>query len=795
MANGRVRVADVAPDVPVSGIAESYSYLIPDAMDLARGDAALIPFGGRTVVGYVLGTRCVEAGAFDFELKPISSVIAGLSLPDGLMETLEFLSARFLAPLGAAVSVAMPPGVRSRLTTAYQRTEATPEDLTSPQREVLRFVEERGGRVAERSLWAKKLTRSSIAALVKKGLLTKIVELPPERKKGPKSLLLADENKVREFIERESSKKPAQAAVLLALLDAPRVGLSPNEIAVLGGVTDSAVMKLVEAGLLVEETAHEEHNAQTKQLNDEQQAAYEELSASIRSGEGGKFLLHGVTGSGKTEVYLRAVADTLTAGNQALYLVPEIALTAQVVGQLRERFGPNVAIMHSGLSEGERLRHWRRARNGDAPVVIGARSAVFAPLDNLGLIVVDEEHEGSYKQDSTPRYHLRDLAEFRATQSNATLVLGSATPSVESYYRAQSGEYRLLALTKRAVALRLPDVQVTDLREVFKEGKPSIIGPLLREELVETLARGEQVILFINRRAYAHSLLCRDCGHVPRCPNCSVSLTFHRGAKRLRCHHCGLNTRAPDTCPVCSSLRLRPLGLGTEKVEEVVRAEFPDVSVARLDRDIARRKGAVEEVFAKLREGEIQVLVGTQMIAKGLDFPNVTLVGVIAADTGLSVPDFRSTERTFQLLTQVSGRAGRRKPGKVVIQSFQPEHPAVRFAAAQDYLDFYFAEIAEREGANYPPFIKLVNVIATSTDNAAAEAAIRQFSEGVAGLPGIECVGPTDCPIGRLHGKWRKHVLLKVEKGENLGEVERAREGILDRSVQITIDVDPNSLL
>jgi primosomal protein N' (replication factor Y) len=816
-----VRVADVVPDIPVSGIAESYTYLAPD--DIQRGDGVLVPFGGRTIVGYVVRVREADAAEFRFKLKPISAVIAGLSLPEGLMRTLTFLSEEFLAPPGAAIAVAMPPGVRSRLSTAYISVEETvrplpstpqpppppgreegetgEEGLSAAEDEALRLIREKGGRLSERALWgSNRLARSVVASLVKKGLLRKAVELPPEKRRGPKVIKLGEATAVHGFLEKESKRKPAQAALLLALKDAPGAQFTPGEAVALAGVTESVVGKLLEAGLLVEAQTEPVRSHEPKPPTPDQAVAIKAIGQSVRSGAGERFLLHGVTGSGKTEVYLHAVAETLNAGRQALYLVPEIALTAQVVGQLRERFGSSVAVMHSGLAEGERLRHWRRARIGDAPVVIGARSAVFAPLENIGLIVVDEEHEGSYKQENMPRYDMRALAEFRAKDSGATLVLGSATPSVESYYRADpavaaspSGtSLTLLTLTRRATEMNLPEVVITDLREVYKSGHPAIIGPELKVELERVLAAGEQAMLFINRRAYAHALLCRDCGHQPRCPNCSVALTFHRTGARLKCHHCGLNRPAPDTCPSCSSLRLRPLGLGTEKVEETAKAEFPGARVARLDRDIARRKGAVEQLFSNLRDGELDILVGTQMIAKGLDFPNVTLVGVIAADTGLSVPDYRSTERTFQLITQVSGRAGRRKPGRVVIQSFQPEHPAIRFAAAKDYLDFYRAEIEERRDAGYPPFTRLVNVVASSRDQADCQEAIQKVASHLGGIDGATVVGPADCAFSKLHGLYRKHVLVKTMRPSSVSIPEELN---LDRSVQISVDVDPGSLL
>lgn len=792
-----MNVAEILPDVPISGLAASYSYAVPHRIVVRRGSAVLIPFGNRTTVGFVISKREAPEDEFGFELKEISSAIEGIDLPENILRLLDFISETYLSPPGAGISAAMPPGIRTKLSTAYFLREGDASGLSPAQREVLKFIKEIGGKIAERTAWSKKLARTAVAALVKRGLLEKRVELASERKKTTRALALSSAERAEEFLHKDAGKHPAQSAVLAAMLDTPRATINAPELASLAGVTESSVSKLVEAGLLVEVAPKEAEKIEEapRKLTSEQAAAASRVCQVIAKREHAKFLLHGVTGSGKTEVYLRAVAEALARGRQALYVVPEITLTAQVVGQLRSRFGSKVAVMHSALPDGERLRHWRRIRNGEAPVVIGARSAIFAPLDNLGLVVVDEEHDGSYKQDTAPRYHLRDLAEFRAREENSVLILGSATPAIETYSRAMDGEIELLKMTKRAAAASLPKVVVTDLREVFKQGAPSIIGPDLGNELRATLAAREQAILFINRRAYAHALVCRDCGHMPKCPNCSVSLTLHRKAAKLRCHHCGFQKAAPDRCPNCESLRLRPLGLGTEKVEEVLRKEFPDARVARIDRDVARRQGAVDEVFARFREGGLDILVGTQMVAKGLDFAKVTLVGVIAADTGLSIPDFRATERTFQLLTQVAGRAGRRKQGRVVIQSFQPEHPAITFAAAQDYEDFYRAEICERNEAHYPPFVRLVNVIATSKDLAAAVAAIRTLADYYSELDGLQIAGPTDCPIGRLHGSYRQHALLKLEPQFQVADLAVPEGLIVDKSVQILIDVNPLSLL
>jgi primosomal protein N' (replication factor Y) len=802
-----MRIAQVVPDLLAQGVTDSFTYEIPEGMKLTRGDAVLSPFGGRTLVGYIANVREANASEFDFAVKRIASKIDGLSLPHDLMEMLEFASAAFLSSLGSVMAAAMPPGVRSRITTVYSIIPGAEAELTPGQREALKIITEKGGKISERQVWASKSAgRSAVSALLKKGILDRTSYLPPERKKKLGAYVLASGPAVQKFVETQR-RKPAQIACIEVLREAPPIGMTSAEIAALTGVTSSTVDRLIEAGILIEAKHESTVRAAPKKLTSEQSVAFDRIAASLREGKGTKFLLHGVTGSGKTEVYLRAVEETLAMGKQALYLVPEIALTAQVVGQVRERFGDGVAVMHSALAEGERLRNWRRAREGTAPLVIGARSAIFAPLANLGLVIVDEEHEGSYKQETAPRYHVRELAEFRAARAGATLILGSATPSLESYHRALAGDFELLELKSRAVASKLPDVAISDLRDLFKEGKPSILGPMLHAELAATLNAGEQAILFINRRAYSHSVVCRDCGYSPRCPNCSVAFTFHRGIRKLRCHHCDLTVPAPDVCSKCSGTRLRALGIGTEKVEEIVREAFPHVGVARLDRDVAQKKGAVEDIFARLREGSVQVLVGTQMIAKGLDFPNVTLVGVIAADTGLNVPDYRSTERTFQLLTQVAGRAGRRRPGRVVVQCFQPEHPAIRFSADQDYRDFYEFEIAERKEALYPPFVRLVNVICASSSAESAREAAEVLADHYSKIQGIEVVGPAECALSRLRGKYRRHLLLKLGLDFDISKAAWGAHilpengkgdgpgNLLLKDVAVTVDVSPGSLM
>ncbi|MBA2543181.1 MAG: primosomal protein N', partial [Deltaproteobacteria bacterium] len=522
------------------------------------------------------------------------------------------------------------------------------------------------------------------------------------------------------------------------------------------------------------------------------------------------FLLHGVTGSGKTEVYLRVIAEALAAGRTALVMVPEISLTPQLAARFRARFGDQVAILHSGLSEQARLGEWSRLRRGDAKIAVGARSAVFAPLAKLGVIVVDEEHDSSFKQDEGVRYHGRDVALVRAQRAGAVCVLGSATPSLESSAHAEKGQYRKLMLTVRPTSRPMPTVEIVDLKTFMPDGEAMLSAPL-RIAIGETLAKGDQIILFLNRRGYATFVMCRACGHSFRCPHCSVSLTYHKHSDRLSCHYCNRQERIPDTCPKCKLPNsIERTGLGTEKVAAAVAHEFPDARVARLDRDVA--SGAkVEGVLAKVARREVDILVGTQMVTKGHDFPGVTLVGVLCADTGLNLPDFRASERTFQLLAQVAGRAGRGdRLGRVLIQTYRPDEHAVVAAAAHDYAAFYAAEMAARadvglEGeVGYPPHSRVILVrvdgpdaheVAGTADRLAklALALSARLGDG----PGPVLVrGPVAAPIEKLRGRTRWQVWLRASDRHALRRVARGLLGSESPSaVRIALDVDPMSAM
>jgi primosomal protein N' (replication factor Y) len=524
-----------------------------------------------------------------------------------------------------------------------------------------------------------------------------------------------------------------------------------------------------------------------------------EAIAAIRAAEPGEvFLLHGVTGSGKTEVYLRTIADTLERREQALVLVPEIALTPQTVARFRARFGDRIAVLHSALGEGERFDEWQRLRSGDAQVGIGARSAVFAPLARLGLIILDEEHEGSYKQDNAPRYHARDVALQRAAFEGARVVLGSATPSLESFHRAEQGDYRLLTLSRRVNERPLPPVEVVDMRAELEAGHRSIFSRSLSTALHEHLGRGEQAILLINRRGYSSFVMCRSCGEPVRCPNCSVSLTYHKTGEALRCHYCDHHAAPPERCPSCRSPYIKHFGAGTQQVAEAAAALLPEARIMRLDRDTTTRKGAHQRILGAFAAGEADVLIGTQMVAKGLDLPRVSLVGVMAADASLNLPDFRAAERSFQLLTQVAGRAGRGEiPGRVIVQTYAPGHPSVRAAQAHDFAAFYEREILAREELRYPPFQSLINVVVSAEEADLVWKVGEALADRLLAFPELMALGPAEAPLFQLRGRFRIQVLIKTPDLAYGRSALREAVRQLERpqGVRLAIDVEPHSLL
>ncbi|MGA2542426.1 MAG: primosomal protein N' [Verrucomicrobiota bacterium] len=551
---------------------------------------------------------------------------------------------------------------------------------------------------------------------------------------------------------------------------------------------------------------------QSLTMNAQQARALAEISAALHGGgpPHRAFLLHGVTGSGKTEVYLQAIALALEQGKGAIVLVPEISLTPQTVERFKARFssGPQqtlVAVLHSHLSAGERHDEWHKIRQGRARIAIGARSAVFAPVERLGLIIVDEEHEHSYKQEEAPRYHARDVAVVRAQMEEAVVVLGSATPSLESFYNAQKGKYRLLQMPARADDKKMPIVRVVDMRQVVRhEKKTAIFSPVLKEAILQRLERKEQTILFLNRRGYATSLQCELCGYVARCPDCSVSLTWHRQEQKLKCHICGHEQAAPLVCPEakCRNPAIRYSGLGTERVESTLVHLFPHARIKRMDSDTLKRKEDYRRILGDVRTGKIDILVGTQMIAKGLHFPNVTLVGIVHADLGLHIPDFRGSERTFQLLTQVAGRAGRGDvEGEVLVQAFTPFHPAIQYARRHDFNGFYEQEMEFRQQLNYPPLSRIALVLLRGRNEEkvkfSADYLKRELAKKTAGMAGLVIKGPAAAPLARTKTEYRFQIMLLTRQMSRLSLLlaELSAALTLPEEVKMTVDIDPVDLM
>ncbi|MDI6711327.1 MAG: primosomal protein N' [Bacillota bacterium] len=599
-------------------------------------------------------------------------------------------------------------------------------------------------------------------------------------------------------------QSPKQARVLE--LAASHPGLTRAELAARAEVSPGVVNRLMQKGLLsitrrvVERDPYlTPEPCDPPRLTGAQEAALEPIAGALRRCRKEVFLLHGVTGSGKTEVYLRAVGECLDQGRQALVLVPEISLTGQMVERFKGRFGRRVAVMHSRLGTGERHDEWRRAFRGEAPVVLGARSAILAPLTGLGLIVIDEEHEPSYKQDEDPKYHARDVALRRAQTHGAVVVLGSATPSLRAYAQAVKGENcRLLKLPRRIDDRPMPSVSVVDLREEYRSGNRTVFSRFLVDKIRERLARREQVILFLNRRGYATVILCRECGHAFKCPHCAITLTYHRDGF-LRCHYCGYQVRLPGRCPACAGEFLGHFGTGTQRVEENARRLFPEARVLRMDSDTMTRKQAHERLIKAFRDREADILVGTQMVAKGLDLPGVTLVGVVNADTSLLLPDYRAAERTFQLLAQVAGRAGRGgEPGEVVLQTYSPDHYSIRAAAQHAYERFFIEEMGLRRQLGYPPFTCLARVLFSSRDEGEARAAAERFA-GLVRDPALTAMGPSAAPLARIKDQYRWHLVCKAAGRMDLARVlQEAAETFANsyrRRVHVSIDLDPQMIL
>ena len=824
-------LAEVIVTLPVAG---RYHYVVPPHMaGRARvGSRVLVPFGTRKVTGVVVqGTSTPPEGK---ELASLAEVLDDEpSLPSELLDLCLWVAEYYEAPAGEALKAALPAGsgVAARnmvaLTEAGRAAVSGEGEVVGPkQRAVLESLVGGARPVAQ----LKDGARKQLEGLRERGLVEEVEKRDAARAKLKRERMVGlaagvDVEAARAALARSKKRLAVFEAVIAAGAGAAAVDTGAVDASAgagdasavelpVAGLDATCVRELAKAGYVVVREREAALEAATVgdgmqvtgpvELMPEQAAAVGAIIEAIEAPpeKFTPFLLHGVTGSGKTEVYLRVIADSLARGKTAGVLVPEISLTPQLAARFRARFGDQVAILHSGLSETQRLGEWSRLRRGEARIAVGARSAVFAPVGDIGVIVVDEEHDGSFKQDEGVRYHARDVALVRAQRAGAVCVLGSATPSLESFAQAERGNYRRLVLTQRPTARPMPEVQIVDLRVHMADGDAMLSAPL-RVAIGEALAAGDQVILFLNRRGFATFVLCKACGHSFRCKHCSVSMTYHRFSDRLDCHYCGHWERVPSVCPECGGKdTILRKGLGTEKVADSIAAEFPAARVARLDRDVA--SGAkVEGVLSKVGRREVDILVGTQMVTKGHDFPGVTLVGVLCADTGLSLPDFRASERTFQLLAQVAGRAGRGdRPGRVIVQTYRPTAHAVVAAAAHDYESFFRAESAARAELAYPPHGRLIAVRIDGPDaGVVSKTAERLANLAVAvtkrpEIVGVEVLGPVAAPLEKLRGRTRWQIWLRGADRVALRRVARAVIGAeKEANVRVSLDVDPLSAL
>jgi len=806
---------------------QTFTYALPERFtNIRRGARVLVPLGNRLVVGYAVAMHAnlSEAGVEGegIEIRNIEEVFdTEPIISEDLLELSKWIADYYYAPWGEVIRASLPTGINAEPETMLSITDTGREFVTAASArtrlslkfEVLDHLV-RNGPVSSRDFarihGSQRITATQ-RQLADSGLvtITRFLRGPSTKTKHENAVRLAQEGP-SPGIKTLSAK---QSRVLDELRSAPSEELSQIELQRSAAVSLSVINTLEKRGFIkvFDRPVRRDplrhimvSNDNELVLTPKQQSVLDEIELGLETKQHNVFLLHGVTGSGKTEVYIRAMQIAVSRGQSALMLVPEISLTPVFSRRLRAQFGDSIAILHSSLSDGERYDEWLRLRSGESRVCIGARSGVFAPLKDVGLIVVDEEHESSYKQDETPRYHGRDTAIMRAMKCGATVILGSATPSMESFHNAHSGKYRYLRLDERIGGRQLASVEIIDMREVFKRvGKTQVFSDEMSEAISANHKRGEQTMVLLNRRGYSPSVICRSCGNAARCPNCDVALTFHRHQSRLMCHYCAHEAGVPKKCPVCDGAYIHFLGEGTEKIEAMLSEMYPEMRIARLDRDTTRRRGAFEQILGSFAAGELDLLVGTQMIAKGHDYPNVTLVCVVSVDGGLSLPDFRAAERTFQLLTQVAGRAGRGdKGGRVLIQSYHPDHYALQYAREQNYEKFYEREITFRRGMHYPPLVALINVVVhhqeySRAGELAAEVA-RLLREADAERR-LRVLGPALAPLAKLRGEHRFQILIKTTNRrvarEALDRVMMSlrEDGQVPR--ELTIEVDPVNLM
>ncbi|EGG35544.1 primosomal protein N' [Paenibacillus sp. HGF5] len=842
-----MEMARVIVDVPSKDTDRPFDYLIPEELRpwVEVGSRVGVPFGHRTLQGFVVSLH-PRPEMDTAKMKPIQEVLDVMPpLSPELIELGEWMKERYACRYISALQSMLPTALKGKAERYISLGEPDaglsdesgglfgllPE--SELEQEIIRFVGQRGEVSLQQLTRAFPDAAATVKALIGRGRLSEFQQIKDKlQKKTMKAVELAvSSEEAHVALASFPAKAQRQKEVLQYIVEMEDfLPISQKDLLQTLGVTAGTVKALADKGLITLEDVevfrdpyrgrHFTPSAPLA-LTPEQQAVYRSIVRKLDERKHGAFLLHGVTGSGKTEIYLQTIQRCMDQERQAIVLVPEISLTPQMVERFKARFGDRVAVMHSRLSDGERYDEWRKIREGRASVVVGARSAVFAPFDRLGLIIMDEEHESSYKQEETPKYHARDVAIHRASLTGAAVILGSATPSLESYHAARSQAQddfapHLLEMPSRALGNQLPAVQVVDMREELREGNRSMFSRSLHAAISARLERGEQTVLLLNRRGYSTFVMCRSCGYVAGCPECDISLTYHQKSNNLRCHYCGYAAQAPEVCPDCGSEHIRYFGTGTQRVEEELAKLFPGIRVIRMDVDTTTEKGSHEKLLKQFRDKKGDVLLGTQMVAKGLDFPDVTLVGVITADSALNLPDFRAAEKTFQLLTQVAGRAGRHQlPGEVVIQSYTPEHYSIIHASSHDYLSFVKDELKHRKALHYPPYCRLILVtlsheqlplLVRLAENFAASIKSESDRRGWFGsldrfdASALDILGPVASPIPRLKNRYRFQCMIKWRGTMDAVSLvrsvaEKLQDSARDGKLQISIDVDPQMLM
>ena len=813
--NGQTLVARVAVAAAVYSIDRPYDYSVPAAWreTIREGHRVMVPFGAgnRKTEGIVLELQEEETSR---QLKAIAHVFDDDVVLQPQQKALAlWMCRRYFCTFFQAANALFPPGVWNRKAETYLPGELSDEGLSPKKLRILAALRQAGKPLTAGEL--KKLLqpediKKELAQLVKSGHVT--VQQQFQQNVREKKITMLRLTLPLELALGQIGKgtlKERREKVLRVIHQAGQ--LPEKEVCYLTGMSTALIRRLVTLGILTAESVQvsrmpkllKTETPEPIALNEQQQAAFLRLQQLQQSGKPEAALLYGVTGSGKTQVYIRLIQHTLDQGKNAILLVPEIALTPQMLKKFRLYFRDQVAVMHSGLTATQRYDEYCRIQSGKARVVIGTRTAVFSPLDNLGCMIIDEEQEPTYKSESDPRYHAREVAKYRAAQDNCLLLMGSATPSVESYYAAKAGKYHLLTLPQRYQNTPLPATILADMRGQLREGDPSRISRQLLEELQLNLSRGEQSILFINRRGSARMATCIDCGHIPTCENCSVALTYHSRNGRLMCHHCGYSQPMPETCPECGGAHLKLIGSGTQSIEDELQELLPEAQILRMDADTTEGRVSHEKLLDSFAKGKADILLGTQMVAKGLDFDNVTLVGVLEADLSLYCGDYHATERTFSLLAQVVGRAGRRtRPGRAVIQTYTPEHPVIQAAAAQDYDAFYEQEILTRQALKAPPFADQFVFRFGGTDEHTVQQAAQVFAKALATqlaqTPDVEptVLGPVPAPIAKLNKRYFYTVSFRGRATNNSRALVSRMLAAYDRwpgsrSLTVSADIDP----